>query len=73
VRVRASATLSHDVATGALTYVKGRDRVPDVAIHTFFKYFEAPTKSEGFTSIVNVPFVPRFNDAEAKQMFEMRM
>ena len=36
------------------------EHVPDVAIHTYFKYFEKPDIKEGFTLIENVPFVRNF-------------
>jgi bifunctional polynucleotide phosphatase/kinase len=33
-------------------------KIPDVAVHSYFKYFEKPTKSEGFDSIEERSFVP---------------
>ena len=32
-------------------------KVPDVAIHTFYKRFESPTRSEGFTHAIDVDFI----------------
>lgn len=36
------------------------DRLPDVAIHSYFKYLEEPKLSEGFTEIMEIPFIPNF-------------
>ncbi|CAB1100226.1 unnamed protein product [Ectocarpus sp. CCAP 1310/34] len=33
-----------------------RRKVPDVVIHTWFKYVDPPHKNEGFSEIVHVPF-----------------
>jgi len=33
-----------------------KNKVPDVAIHTYFKRFEPPTKAEGFTAIHELSF-----------------
>ena len=33
-------------------------RIPDVAIHTYFKKYEKPIKGEGFDKIVERSFVP---------------
>ena len=33
------------------------DYVPDVAIHTFFKYHSTPTESEGFKQVFEIPLI----------------
>lgn len=43
--------------------------IPDVAIHTFWKKFEEPTKEEGFVDIINFSFEANFKDEEDKKQF----
>jgi bifunctional polynucleotide phosphatase/kinase len=44
-----------------------RSRVPDVAIHSFFKYYQPPSVNEGFQDILNVIWSP---DMEGKTDLE---
>jgi bifunctional polynucleotide phosphatase/kinase len=43
--------------------------IPDVAIHSFFKKYEEPSKDEGFNSIIDFSFEPIFKDDEDKKQF----
>jgi bifunctional polynucleotide phosphatase/kinase len=50
----------------------GVRRIPDVGFNMFKKNFQKPTAAEGFDAIVEVPFVPEFDDgkdAMTKDMF----
>jgi bifunctional polynucleotide phosphatase/kinase len=38
--------------------------IKDIAYRVLLSKFEPPTDSEGFTEIVNIPFVPRFKNVE---------
>ena len=38
--------------------------ISDVAYRTLLKKFESPDESEGFTEVINIPFIPRFKNAE---------
>eukprot|EP00045_Choanoeca_perplexa_P005658 m.47529 g.47529 ORF g.47529 m.47529 type:complete len:414 (+) comp13234_c0_seq1:76-1317(+) len=49
---------------------KGKHRrVPDVGYNMYFKHFEEPSVSEGFTHVHKMPFKPHFKDARARQLF----
>jgi hypothetical protein len=55
---------------------EGQDRrvVPAVAIHTFFKYYEPPSMSEGFVSIEQIPFVPGpFRSERERELLYMHL
>ncbi len=43
--------------------------VPMISLHTFFKYVEQPVVSEGFTSVVNVNFIPDLFDNKEDEEF----
>jgi hypothetical protein len=44
--------------------------VNNIPIHTFFKNYQEPELSEGFTEIVHVNFVPGpFENEKDKQLF----
>jgi bifunctional polynucleotide phosphatase/kinase len=43
--------------------------IPDVAIHSFFKKYEEPSKDEGFNNIIDFRFEPIFKDEEDKKQF----
>jgi bifunctional polynucleotide phosphatase/kinase len=43
--------------------------IPDVAIHSFFKKYEEPSKDEGFNTIIDFSFEPIFKDEEDKKQF----
>ena len=45
-------------------------RIPDVGYHVYKKNFEAPTKTEGFSEIVEVDFVPKFDSSTDQRLFK---
>ncbi|KAL4236921.1 hypothetical protein ACF0H5_005307 [Mactra antiquata] len=45
-------------------------RVPDVGYNVFKKNYEAPTKAEGFSEIVQIPFVPKFDNKKDEELFK---
>jgi bifunctional polynucleotide phosphatase/kinase len=45
-------------------------RIPDVGYHTFTKYFEKPEKSEGFSEITSINFVPSFDSELNEKIFK---
>ncbi|RUS88558.1 hypothetical protein EGW08_003658 [Elysia chlorotica] len=45
-------------------------RVPDVGYNVFKKNFEEPSKSEGFTEVIKVPFKPRFDTSADEALFK---
>jgi hypothetical protein len=47
-------------------------RVPDVGYNMFKSQFEDVNASEGFTEIVNVDFVPVFEDEAHEKVFKQR-
>ena len=54
----------------SLGYGEKRERLPLVAIHTFFAKYIEPKVSEGFKSVVKVPFVLKeFQDSEEREAF----
>lgn len=54
----------------SLGYGEKRERLPLVAIHTFFAKYVEPELSEGFKSVIKVPFVLKeFQDGEEKEAF----
>lgn len=46
-------------------------KISDIIINSYFKHFEDPTVDEGFTEIVEVPFVPTFNNEKQEQLYRM--
>ena len=44
-------------------------RIPNVAYNMYKKNFEKPDKKEGFDDILEIPFVPVFNDDKNKKLF----
>jgi len=40
--------------------VEKSKRLSDIVIHSYFKYLDEPTKSEGFAEIIEIPFIPNF-------------
>ena len=44
--------------------------VPVIALHIFFKNLEVPTKEEGFEDVIEVRFVPKFENEQDKECFE---
>lgn len=46
-----------------------KERLPDVAIHSHFKFRKLPNIEEGFQEIFTLPFIPEFNDLEELRIF----
>ncbi|ELP85840.1 polynucleotide phosphatase/kinase, putative [Entamoeba invadens IP1] len=48
-------------------------KIPDIAIHSYFKKLELPTIAEGFKEVVKIPFEidDCFKSAEERELFEM--
>ncbi len=44
-------------------------RIPDVAYAVFKKNFETPSAKEGFTVIKQIQFMPKFDSAKDRKMF----
>lgn len=60
-------TTSHDMAEHLNCYrvqqMKGSvDKIPKVVYHTFNKYYQKPTKSEGYNEMFTINFCPEIND-----------
>eukprot|EP00752_Nemacystus_decipiens_P002205 g2097.t1 len=47
-----------------------RRKVPDVVIHTWFKYLELPQSSEGFSEVIRVPFAMRDFGEKGEDSFQ---
>jgi len=48
-----------------------RDVVPIVALRSFRKYYEKPSHDEGYTTILTIPFIPRFANTDDMQQWCM--
>lgn len=44
-------------------------RIPDVGFHVYRKNFEAPTKTEGFSEITEIDFIPDFDNKSDESLF----
>ena len=44
-------------------------RIPDVGYNMFKSKYQMPEKSEGFTEVRKIPFVPRFDNDTEKELF----
>lgn len=44
-------------------------RIPDVGFHVYRKNFEAPTKTEGFSEIKEIDFIPDFDNKSDESLF----
>lgn len=44
-------------------------RIPDVGYNVYFKNFQAPTKAEGFSEILELDFVPEFDTKNDEALF----
>jgi len=53
----------------AYRYKTGGPRIPGVAYNVYRKYFEPPSKAEGFAEVVKVNFLPEFPDKEKEKLF----
>ncbi len=47
-----------------------RRRVPEVAYRVYEKHFEYPEKSEGFSSIEELEFIPKFDSSADEELFK---
>jgi bifunctional polynucleotide phosphatase/kinase len=45
-------------------------KIPDVAYHTYAKYYTEPTLEEGYSDIIHVSFVPSFDNEEEETLFK---
>ena len=62
--------LSHHLNFFRQNQTKGKiRRIPEVAYRTYEKNFEPPDKSEGFTDVQKVGFMPIFQSEEDKRIF----
>ena len=63
-------TLAHHLNMFRQNQSQGeRRRVPEVAYRTYEKNFEKPDSSEGFLEIVELDFVPQFDNDGDKDLF----
>jgi len=46
-----------------------KKKLPDVALHSHFKFRELPTLKEGFDKIFKIPFIPEFNSTKELAIF----
>ncbi|XP_068173160.1 bifunctional polynucleotide phosphatase/kinase [Antennarius striatus] len=44
-------------------------KVNDMVFHSYKKHFVAPALSEGFSEILQIHFVPKFNDSQSEALF----
>lgn len=45
-------------------------RIPDVGYNVYNKNFEEPQKSEGFSEILKIDFVPKFDTTKEETLFK---
>lgn len=50
---------------------KSHMKISDIIIHSYFKQFQPPTKDEGFTQILEIPFVTLFDNKKKEQLYNM--
>ena len=63
--------LAHHMNMFRMNRSKGRvRRVPDVGYNVYKKNYQLPTKEEGFTEILKIPFVPKFDNERDRNMFK---
>lgn len=63
--------LAHHLNLVRQNQTKGQvRRIPDVGYHVYKKNFETPTKTEGFSEIVDVDFVPKFDSSSDERLFK---
>lgn len=69
--MKTAEDLSHHLNLYRQSLTKGEvRRVPDVGYNVFKKNFEAPSKSEGFSEIIEVDFKPRFDSKADEELFK---
>lgn len=44
-------------------------RIPDVGYNVYKKNFEEPAKSEGFSEIIEINFIPQFDSSSDERLF----
>ncbi|XP_031619990.1 uncharacterized protein F21D5.5 [Contarinia nasturtii] len=60
----------HNIAFRELTDTK-HSKINKIVLNSYKKNYQDPTKEEGFTEIVRINFVPKFNDEQDKWLYEM--
>ncbi len=68
--VTTSLELAHHLNYVRQAQTKSRvRRIPDVGYNMYKKNYVKPNKKEGFDSIVDIPFIPKFESDEDKALF----
>ncbi|KAL5017466.1 hypothetical protein ScPMuIL_007055 [Solemya velum] len=68
--MKTSLELAHHLNYVRMNQTNGKvRRVPDVGYGVFKKNFEAPTKAEGFSDVLEVDFVPEFQNKRHETLF----
>ena len=50
--------------------VNKTERLGDVVIHSYFKYLTEPKIEEGFKEIIEIPFIPKFNNKKEELFYQ---
>ena len=67
-----SVDLAHHMNYFRQTQSKGKiRRIPDIAYNMYKSNFEPVTLAEGFSEIVNIDFVPQFDDKTDEENFKL--
>ena len=70
-RMNTSKEMSHHLNMVRQNLTNGDvRRVPDVGYNVFNKNLEEPHKSEGFTEIINIEFVPTYDSKRHESLFK---
>ena len=51
--------------------INGGSSVKDVVLYTYRKKYEEPDRTEGFTKIIKIPFVPQFDSITDEMIYNM--
>ena len=63
---------AHHMNYVRMTQTEGKvRRIPDVGYNVYKKNFVAPTKAEGFSEVINVDFVPEFDNKKDEATFKL--
>ena len=63
--------LAHHMNYYRQTKSKGKERrVPDIAYNMFKSQFEDVTMDEGYSEILNIDFVPHFDNTDDEELFK---
>ena len=46
-----------------------KSRIPEVAIHSYYKYYNKPTDKEGYSELLQYNFIPNFKNNKDKKIF----